>query len=254
MSDEITFPPFRDLSPGRLAARKQHLLREIGSEQERPRFRPATLNRRDRRTSWKSALLVGASAIALVVACVAIAAGFGAFRGISAAQHTRVGANVLPPRILASIEHQNAHSAAYRKEHHTSWPPSLLPNTARVLGKMPDASKVYGLTDTRGDLCLIGEIGGSCGPLLSKSRPITFGLSNRSPTTGGTLVASGVAIDGVTSVSFRIWSKEVTAPVKNNVWIYKNPKSTAKDATCIVAHFADGSTVSPFRGAPCPKR
>lgn len=254
MSDEIAFPPFRDLSPGHLAARKRHLLREIGSEQERPRFIPATLNVRDRLTSWKGVLLVVASATALVATSVAIAASFGAFKGISAAQHTQVGANVLPRRILASIERQNAHSAAFRKEHHTSWPPSLLPNTARVLGTMPDASKVYGLTDTRGDLCLIGEIGGSCGPPLSKSRPITFGVSNRSPTTGGTLIASGVAIDGVTSVSFRIWSKEVTAPVTNNVWIYEKPKTTAHGATCIVAHFANGSTVNPFPETPCRKK
>ena len=254
MSEEIAFPPFRDLSPGRLAARKRHLLREIESDQDRPRFFPATFNMSDRRTSWKAALLVVATATAFVVACVAIAASFGAFNGISSAQHTRVGTNVLPPRILASIEDQNAHSAAFRREHHTSWPPSLLPNTARVLGKMPDASKVYGLTDTRGDLCLIGEIGGSCGPPLSKSRPITFGVFNRSPTTGGTLVASGVAIDGVTSVSFRIWGKEVTALVKNNVWIYKRPKSTAKGASCIVAHFSNGATVNAFPGTPCRKR
>jgi hypothetical protein len=176
-------------------------------------------------------------------------AGLGPFNGISAAQHAKTGSDLLPSGVLAQIKQMNAQSANASKTGFE--PPRLLPDSARVLGTMPDRSKVYGLTDTRGDLCLIGEVGGSCGPPLTQSRPITFGTFNRSPTTGGTFVASGVAIDGVTSVSFKVWGKEVRVPVKNNVWVYKKRHTTAHGATCIVAHLANGSTVIPFPEVPC---
>lgn len=237
MSDRVAFPPFRDLTPSRLSARKKHLLDEIAAP--------------GRGGAWPGALLAAVVVVALVVASVAIAAGFGAFRGISAAEHTPVGASVLPAQVRASVAAENARAAAFRKAHHTSWPAYLLPKTARVLGETSNGSKVYGLTDTRGDLCLIGGGLGSCGPPLSKSHPITFMASNRSPTTGGTFIASGIAMDGVTAVSFKVWSRDVTVPVRKNVWIYEKLHSTAHDATCIVAHLADGSSVIPFPEAPC---
>jgi hypothetical protein len=182
---------------------------------------------------------------------VAIANSVGAFNGISSAQNRQTGTNVLPPKLLAEIKQQNASAAKFRKEHGVSWPAYLLPDTARALGKMPDGSKVYGLTDTRGELCLFGEVGGSCSAPLDKEHPITFASFNASPTTGGTFIASGVAIDGVTSVSFRVWSQEVTVPVKDNVWVYKKANTTAHGARCIVVHFADGSTVD-YPPTPCP--
>jgi hypothetical protein len=79
---------------------------------------------------------------------------------------------------------------------------------------------------------------------------VTF--SNDSPTTGGTFIASGFAIDGVTSVSFTVRGQEVTVPVKNNFWDYEEHDSRASEGQCIVAHFADGSTVNPFPEVPCP--
>jgi hypothetical protein len=179
--------------------------------------------------------------VALALTGVAIANGVGAFNGISAAQNKPTGVKVLDRQALAAIKLQNS----FASEHSTPrFPiPRLLPATARVLGRMPDGSKVFGLTDTRSDLCLIGEIGGVCGPPLSKSHPITFATFNPSPTTGGKFTASGVAIDGVTSVSFKVWSEDVMVPVRNNVWVYEKRHTTAHGARCIVVHFADGSTV-----------
>jgi hypothetical protein len=177
-------------------------------------------------------------------------AALGPFNGIGTAQHAKTGAEVLPSGVLAQIKQmsaQNANASTTGFE-----PPRLLPDTARVLGKAPDGSPLYGLTDTRGDLCLFGEAGGSCGPPLSRSHPITMGMANASPTTGGTFIASGVAMDGVISVSFTVWGKQVTVPVKHNVYMYKRPNSTAHGTGCVVAHFADGSTVDPFPEVPCP--
>lgn len=199
-----------------------------------------------REQRWPRRLLVVAVALAVLAGTgVAIAAGFGAFNGISAAQNTPTGTDVLPPALLAQIEQMNAQDPSA---------PQLLPGTARVLGTMPDGSKVYGLTDTRGDLCLIGAVG-TCGPPLSEKQPITFSAANDAPTTGSTFIAEGVAIDGVTSVSFTVTpggGQEVTVPVERNVWIYKEPDSHGVNGHCIIAHLADGSTVNPFPEVPCP--
>jgi hypothetical protein len=204
------------------------------------------------RPSWRLVLGVAVATAALVGAGVAIAAGFGAFNGISAAQNTKTGADVLPPAILAQVKQMNAQATEHNQAPTARFQmPLLLPDTARVIGTAPDGFKVYGLTDTHGDLCLFGAIG-SCGPPLSTSHPITAGFANPSPTTGGEFDASGVAMDGVASVSFTINGKDVAVPVKSNVWIYTEPHSHAESADCIRAHFADGSTVNPFPEVPCP--
>lgn len=213
---------------------------------------PRERRARRRLGRWRPVLVAAAGVAALAAASVAISAGFGAFNGISSAQQTQTGAGVLPPVVLAQVKQMNAQATEQNQAADARFEiPLLLPDTARVLGTMPDGSKVYGLTDTKGELCLVGAIG-SCGPPLSKSQPITAGFGNASPTTGGELYASGVAIDGVTSVSFTVSGKEVTVPVKNNVWVYTEPDSHADGAHCFTAHFADGSTINPFPEVPCP--
>ncbi len=219
-------------------ARVMELLAPLRRLDPVPFAMPERPERRLRRPVLVAAIVV----VGLVLTGVAIADGVGAFRGISAAQHTRTGAEVLDPATLSMIKRQNRFAA----EHSTRrFPmPRLILSSARVLGKMPNGSPVYGLTDTRGELCLFGQMSGGCFAPLSKKQPITFSSSNASPTTGGTFIASGVAIDGVASVSFTVWGKQVTVPVKNNVWVYEKPHSTAHGARCIVVHFSDGSTVN----------
>jgi len=199
---------------------------------------------------WRPVLVAAVVVAALVGVGVAIADGFGAFNGISAAQNTPTGSDVLPPALLAQIEQMNAENQSNGAAQ------QLLPDTARVLATTPDGAKVYGLTDAGGDLlCLIGAEGGSCGPPLSHSQPITMTGTNPSPTTGGTFTAEGVAIDGVTSVSFTVApgdGQEVTVPVQKNFWIYTEPDSHGVAEHCVVAHLADGSTVKPFPEVPCP--
>jgi hypothetical protein len=196
----------------------------------------------------------GVLAAALVVAAVigagvAIADGFGAFDGIGVAQHPQTGADVLDAKTLAGLKNACPSGTVerfYRPECH------LVLDSARLVGQVPSYGDVYVVTDTRGDLCTFFEGGdGSCGPPLSKSHPITFGSFNPSPTTGGTFIASGLAVDGVTAVSFTVSGKAVQVPVENNVWMYSEPDSHATSGGCIVAHLNDGSTVNPFPGAPC---
>jgi hypothetical protein len=199
---------------------------------------------------FRHALLVAVAVVAVVGAGVAIADGFGAFDGIGAAQHPQTGADVLDAKTLAGL--QNACPSGtvqtfYRPECH------LALDSARLVGQVTSYGNVYVVTDTRGDLCTFFDGGdGSCGPPLSKSHPITFGTFNPSPTTGGTFIASGLAVDGVTAVSFTVSGKAVEAPVENNVWVYSEQDSHATGGQCVVAHLDDGSTVNPFPGLPCP--
>ncbi len=212
---------------------------------------PREYTARHRLGRLRPVLVVAVVTGALAGAGVAIAAGLGAFNGISAAQQTQVGVSVLDPAALATIKQNNATMIQYNKAHAADLPVLQL-DTARVLGRMPDGSPVYGLTDQHGDLCTLGEVGGGCGPPLSRSHPITDGFFNASPTTGGKLVASGVAMDGVTAVSFTVSGQPVTVPVTNNIWTYTEANSHADGADCIIAHFADGSTVNAFPEVPCP--
>jgi hypothetical protein len=199
---------------------------------------------------FRHVLLVAVAVVAVVGAGVAIADGFGAFDGIGAAHHPQTGADVLDAKTLAGLQKACPNETVqpfYRPECH------LALDSARLVGQVPSYGNVYVVTDTRGDLCTFFEGGdGSCGPPLGKSHPITFGTFNPSPTTGGTFIASGLAVDGITAVSFTVSGKAVEVPVKNNVWVYSEPDSHATGGQCVVAHLDDGSTVNPFPGLPCP--
>lgn len=242
MTETISFPPLLELPPARIEARKRHLLDEITREPEKARFglRPE-----------RPVLAAVVALLALALAGVAIADGFGAFDGISAAQGPQT------PAALAWAKGLQAACAT------TPPPPSgttaiydpfchLVLSSARLLSR---DSNVYVVTDTRGDLCNSLGFGGACGPPLSQSQPITAGGGNPSPTTGGELIVGGIALDGVTSVSFTIplTGQAVTVPVVKNVWVYRQSDSHAAGAMdCIRAHLADGSTVNPFPEVPCP--
>lgn len=192
-----------------------------------------------------AAVVVAVVALALVG--VAIADGFGAFNGISAAQGAQTPAALKWAKQLQGTcpaTSPSAGSSIYVPQCH------LVLASARLLSP---GSKVYVVTDTHGDLCFSFAFGDACGPPLDASRPITLGVANTGPIPpGGTLTVGGVALDGVTSVSFTIWGKPVTVPVEDNTYVYTRTKSTAHDAHCVVAHMADGSSVDPFPEVPCP--
>jgi hypothetical protein len=185
---------------------------------------------------------VAAVAVAVLVgASVAIADGLGAFNGLSDAQHPQVGAAVLDPATLATIEQWNAQfGSAY---------PKILPDTARLLGQLPATlslgaagngpanPNVYALSDSRGDLCLVYQGSGlTCGTPLSQTHPVSAVETNA---TGSDPVAYGIAMDGITAVSFEAGGQAVTVPVKNNLWYYAGPNSAGEHIT---VHFADGSS------------
>lgn len=219
------------------------------------------------RTRWRILFkTMRTKAFFVVVAFVAVGAGVGvalrlsggatpsarAFRGLSAAQHARSGASQLPLAVIREINIWNAQSAReHARRPRLSRAVRILPSTARVLGKLPDGLSVYVAADNFGEICLLGGLVGGCGPPPSRSDPIVFS-SPAAPLFGGSHYFGGIAIDGVTSVSFRAWNKNTTVPVKHNLFVDETPHSTATLVECLSARFADGSTYrAPVQGRGC---
>ena len=160
-----------------------------------------------RRCFRRPVLVVVVAVVGLALAGVAIADGFGAFDGISAAQEPQTPAALKWAKQFQSTCKDAPQPAGsfYFPECH------VVLASARLLSP---GSGVFVVTDTRGDLCDSFAFGGGCGPPLSASQPISLGIANTGPIPpGGTLTVGGVALDGVASVSFTIWGKPVTVPV-----------------------------------------
>jgi hypothetical protein len=185
------------------------------------------------RPLWRRPILVAAIVmIALVLAGIAIADGLGAFDGISAAQHPQTGADVLDPQTVARLEQTCSSSgnpsSIYFPQCH------LILDSARFVAQLPSGRKLYVITDTRGDLCMVDPTGMVCGTGLTPSRPIE-------DESVGELMF-GLALDGVTSISFERAGKEVMVPVRDNVWVYEG--ASLPEAGALTAHFEDGTTVT----------
>ena len=180
---------------------------------------------------FRHVLLIALAVAALVGAGVAIADGIGAFDGIGAAQHPQTGADILDAKTLAGLQ-----KACPSETVQTFYMPfcHLVLGSTRLVGQVPSYGNVYVVTDTRGDLCTVFEGGdASCGPPLSKAQPITFGTFNPSPTTGGTFIASGLAVDGVTAVSFTVKRQSGRgAGREQRLGVLGAKLSTQKSVTC----------------------
>jgi hypothetical protein len=190
------------------------------------------------RPRWRPVLVAAVVVAALVGVGVAIAAGFGAFNGISAAQHPQTGADVLDPQTAARLQQtcsSNVPDLGYRPNCH------LVLGSARLVDQLPSGRKVYVITDTHGDLCvLLPAAMMSCGSALTQSRPTTTASFQAS--LDQQPIVYGVALDDVTAVSFDVAGRKVSVTVKDNVWAYEG--ASLPEARSLTAHFEDGRTVT----------
>jgi hypothetical protein len=215
---------------------------------DRPRERPRQYGLRRLRPVLVAAVIV----VVLAGAGVAIANGFGVFNGIRAAQHPQTGADVLDPETAAYLQNKNCTAGGTAP---TCGPMvrGLLLDSTRLVGELPSGQKIYVIATTSGMLCAVlqGRYPPmACGAALSPSDPTTV-QSLGDPATNQPMVI-GVALDGVTAVSFRAFEGAdmsglghmVTVPVKDNVWTYVGP-SDALDS--VTVHYEDGTsfTVDP---------
>lgn len=237
---------------------------------ERPR--PARTTNARRR--WRPVLVAAVVVLALAGTGAAIADGFGVFGGIRAADHPRTGADVIDPATATYLDGKNCSGSINPK---TGVEPTqngcrgvgvigLKLDSARHLGQLPDGQNVY-VIPRNGDndnLCsVVGpphpEI--ECNSTLSPSHPttiFTYDLGNNDPTIHW--VTFGVALNGVTSISFQYSTQgsggpsgpPVTVPVNNNLWMYTTNKVPPTLLQPVTAHFTDGTTVTePGTGTNC---
>jgi len=195
-----------------------------------PRLRPE--GQRARRL--QPVLVAMVAVAALAGAGVAIAAGFGAFNGISAAQHPPTAADKLDPAVAASLADDKTLG--------------LEPDSARFVTQLADGIRIYAVAAADGQLCAVAErlpnnngkndaSTTECGSPLTQSQPTT--ATSFQPNEQAPVITWGIALDNVTAVSFTAGGQVVTVPVKNNVWAYEGDNPAFGS---LVAHFDDGST------------
>jgi hypothetical protein len=197
----------------------------------RPRRLPARRRWRPGRIAWVAAALV------LAFVGAAYAAGLDPFPGISAANHPATSSDALPPFLT---DHIAEFSLAMEEMGHGH----LLPDTARFITELPSGMRFYTFATSAGGLCLANvdppgsnaKGGFECGDSLSPSRPITIASEQANQATPP--VNYGLAMDGVTAVSFTAAGADTTVPVTNNVWAYEGQANL----TSITVHWKNGST------------
>jgi hypothetical protein len=213
-----------------------------GPDSPRERLTPHGLRR------VRPVFVVALAVAALVGAGAAIADGFGAFDGIGVADHPQTVADMIDPATAAYLTGTTPQSADVM---------GLQLDSARHLGQLQDGQNIY-VIPRNGDgsnLCTVvgpphPEI--ECNSTLNQSHPTTiFTYSANQPAAAP--VTFGVALDGVTSVSFQAGAypngQEVTVPVNDNLWIYPGVVYALQPVT---SRFADGTTVvEPGQGAGC---
>lgn len=185
-------------------------------------------------------MLVAVALLAtMAVATAAIAAALGAFNGLGVAQHPRTAGDVMDPATAAYVKLNLA---------------GIQLDTTRHIGQLPDGQKIYVITGTLDDLCTVVSPPNAeawCGEPLSNAHPATLytypAFNNDAATRW---ITFGIALNGVTSVSFRTApggdpsGPEVTVPVNDNLWTYPNNDEPPPYALQpVTAHFADGTTV-----------
>ncbi|HEY2311326.1 MAG TPA: hypothetical protein VGH46_09470 [Gaiellaceae bacterium] len=188
---------------------------------------------------------VAVVAAALAVTGVAIAAGFGAFANISAAQHPQASADQLSPGTAAFVAREGC-GTGHMSADGRFIPYTCDPGSSRLLSTLPNGDKLYVLEESGfAPLCILLEGAGLsiCGG-VDETHPV---LQTASISSDSSILA-GVAMDGVKSVSFKIGGKDVTVPVSDNAWAYEGPGEPtnvggAPLITCVTAHLADGSSV-----------
>lgn len=248
-TDPFSIPPLRDLPTGRLDQLAEHLNAEISSEREGERrvVTPSGAMLLVRRVPSRPLVAAALAAALLAMAGAAIADGFGAFSGIGAAQHPQGTADILDPETAAYLQDRDCVSGTANPSCGPTVP-NLLLSSARLVGQLPTGQNLYVITTTGGLLCAVVQ--GryppmSCGATLGASKPTTV-ASFGDPTTNQP-VFFGVAMDGVTAISFTRAAQVVTVPVRDNVWEYEGPDADVLDS--LTAHFADGTslTVNPSK-------
>lgn len=174
-------------------------------------------------------------ATALAVTGVAIAAGVGAFDGISAASHPQTSTDKPDAALADIVAEANVALASIPND-----PDGQVEAAgSRLLGQLADGTNVYVMPTTTSKLCVVTQqtpgsgnyAGVECRDPLTQAEPTTIVTKEG--------LTYGVATDDVASVSFDTASGHVTVSVKNNVWSYEGD---GVDLPSVTVTFHDGSS------------
>lgn len=259
-----TVPPLRDRELVRMLSDEPELLAIadalVETQQE---LESGTATRR----RWKPLLVAAVVTAALAGTGIAIAAGLGAFNGISSVQHPQTTGDEIDPATMAYVERTNCTQP--NGQPCAPMISGLRFDTARHLGRLPDGQNVYVIQRTGNDdanLCTVvgpPDAEFECNGTLSRSHPSTiFTYRSDSDSTAPRWFTFGVAFDGATSVSFdpkntadgAPTGPRVTVAVSNNFWIYEGPRGDPPPTVLqpVTIHFADGTSVTePATGTNC---
>jgi hypothetical protein len=218
---------------------------EIHHEEERLRALLAPLERletvtlRRRNQGHRSLIVAAVAAAVLVIVGTGVAAGWGPLAGLTAADRAATPDDTLGAGMRSQLKADELPAGSAVDQVGTR-----LPDSARFIGTLPSAQKVYALPSSKGKLCVaVANLAESCGPALSHATPITFTIVDPDGPGGVAPIAYGVAIDGVTSVSFRDAGVPVEVPVHGNFFAYQgSPADTGSNFSAPSATFRDGST------------
>jgi hypothetical protein len=219
------------------------LIARLAAANPFPHDGPLRLAEPIRGFSWRLVLGAAVGVAALAGAGIAIAAGFGAFSGISAAQRPQTPADRINPALLAEINSANSARGSDGQ---------LLADSSRLVRRLPGGTGIYAVSTADGQLCVLGTglagsntgMGGAsamgCGSPLTQTQPTTMGSFKAN---GGTPTVNwGIALDHINALSFHLADDDLTVPVKDNVWAYQGP--SPRNAQSVVVHYDDGTSTT----------
>jgi hypothetical protein len=113
---------------------------------------------------------------------------------------------------------------------------------ARLLGTLPDGTKVYALPSSKGKLCVAVALRAeSCSDALTHAHPITEIVMEAGP--GTPPVVYGATTNNVASVSFLVGGQPVTVPVHDNFYVWEgSPEQATLPVLSATVTFSDGTS------------
>jgi hypothetical protein len=114
---------------------------------------------------------------------------------------------------------------------------------ARTLPTKVDGYQIYLVPTATGKLCLgLGLALEAWFDPLSQTHPVLFGARDNDGPGGVGPTVYGVAVDGVSSVTFTIDGARQTVPVAGNVFVFHGPSDANFESLApVAATFADGT-------------
>jgi hypothetical protein len=190
---------------------------------------PRELPARQRRRRWRPILVAVVAVLAFAGTSAAIADGLGAFdggvyNGISSVHHPRTSEDVIDPATQAYMERKGCTQPDGSPCNPIVF--GMLLDTSRRIAQLPSGESLYVFQTSWKGICFVsgpppaGHEFECSGP-LSHAHPSTVWVYTEDSDDPSDWLAFGIAVDGVTSVSFEQNGHEVTAPVKGNVWTYR---------------------------------